>query len=143
MRWFAQPPGPMAAPLQARLLPPDSEPLLKNTLDHAGLRTSRFRSRETRKSNATVASRVRQGVARRKLAEHPFYPPEAVARSLEGEVRLLLTLDPQGMVLEARVASGSGHALLDRAAVEAAFAMRRIPADGVRELILPVVFKLE
>ena len=30
--------------------------------------------------------------ARRKLAEHVYYPPEAIRLGLEGEVRLLLTL---------------------------------------------------
>ncbi|MEK7736899.1 MAG: energy transducer TonB, partial [Pseudomonadota bacterium] len=81
--------------------------------------------------------------ARQKLAEHRFYPPEAIARGLQGEVRLLLTLSPAGDVLEARIAGSSGHPLLDRAATEAVYAMQRLSADGVRELILPVIFRLQ
>ena len=56
---------------------------------------------------------------------------------------MLLTLDPAGNVLEAVIASGSGHPALDRAALSAAYAIQRLPGAGVRELILPVVFRLE
>lgn len=80
--------------------------------------------------------------AARKLSEVLFYPPEAVARRLEGEVRLLLTLDEDGMILDVQVAAGSGHALLDEAAVRAAFAMGRLPNETQREIIFPVVFRL-
>ncbi|KAB2938107.1 MAG: energy transducer TonB [Rhodocyclaceae bacterium] len=71
-----------------------------------------------------------------------FYPPEAVSRGLEGEVRVLLTLDAEGGIMDAQVAAGSGHRLLDIAAVQAALAMGSLPGAGVRELILPVVFRL-
>jgi protein TonB len=77
-----------------------------------------------------------------KLADVLFYPPEAVARGLEGEVRLLLTLERDGRVLDAQVAAGSGHKLLDEAAVKAAYAMGSLPDAGAREVILPVVFRL-
>lgn len=94
-------------------------------------------------ARARTSAAARERAAQRKLAEHLFYPPEAVAAGIEGEVRLLLTLDPAGNVVEAVVASGSGHPVLDRAALGAAYAIRRLPGAGVRELILPVVFRLE
>ncbi len=71
-----------------------------------------------------------------------FYPPEAVARGIEGEVRLLLTLDAEGAIRDAQVAASSGHKLLDEAAVKAAMAMGRLPETGAREVLLPVVFRL-
>lgn len=140
-RLFSTPPQlPAMLLLQARLLPPhDIEPLLKDTL--SATPSARVASPDRLKPGAGATAR--QSAVQSKLAEHLYYPPEAVARGLEGEVRLLLMLDPHGRVVEARVASGSGHSLLDRAAVDAAYAMRRIPAAGVSELILPVVFKLQ
>lgn len=80
--------------------------------------------------------------AERKLAEHVYYPEEAIARGLEGEVRLLLTLDGSGAVLDAQVADGSGHAILDQAAVRAAYAMGRLTGVERREIVLPVRFRL-
>lgn len=94
-------------------------------------------------ARARTSDAARARSAQHKLAKHVFYPPEAVAAGLEGEVRLLLTLDSAGNVVEAVIASGSGHPLLDRAALDAAYAMARLPGTGARELILPVVFRLE
>lgn len=81
--------------------------------------------------------------AQRKLAAHLFYPPEAVARGLEGEVRVLLILGADGAVLDAQLAASSGHAVLDQAAVRAALAMGSLPGVRVREMILPVIFQLQ
>lgn len=130
---FAPAAQPLLAPaLQVRLRPPDVEPLLKNTLaENAG------------SSSAAPGGRAAAGAARRKLAEHLFYPPEAIARGLEGEVRLHLKLDPDGNLLETRIVTSSGHPLLDRAAMEAIQTMHRLDGAGVREMILPVIFKLQ
>lgn len=145
IRFFSPALRPVVAPaLLVRLPPlPASEPLLKDSLGKTD------RPRKTRQSSVTLgaprkgAALESQPAARQKLAVHRFYPPEAIARGLEGEVRLLLILSPTGEVLEARIASSSGHPLLDRAATEAAYAVHRLAADGVRELILPVIFKLQ
>lgn len=144
-RWLSPAAPPVVAPaIYARLLPPpDADQMLKNTLsDSAPPRTARLPPPPGDSSQAVPAVRIRT-TAQHKLAEHVFYPPEAVARGLEGEVRLLLILGPAGEVLEARIASSSGHPLLDRAATDAAFAMQRLSVEGVRELILPVIFKLQ
>ncbi|MFA7267740.1 MAG: energy transducer TonB [Sterolibacterium sp.] len=142
-RGFPLPPKHAATPvLQAHLLlPPDGATLLKNTLSEDDGPLPALTPPPAAQSAGERL--LRRQAAQRKLAEHLFYPPEAIAGGLEGEVRLLLLLDPDGRVLEAQVVSGSGHALLDRAATEAAYAMRRLPNPGVRELILPVVFKLK
>ena len=142
-RLFSAPPQlPAMVLLQARLLPPkDMEPLLKNTLNEAQAAT--LQSVAAAKSANGATPTAREIAIRSKLAEHLFYPQDAIARGIEGEVRLLLTLDPHGRILESRVAGSSGHALLDQAAVDAAHAVGRIPEAGVGELILPVVFKLQ
>lgn len=129
------------ASISARLLPPATispEPLLKDTLadgESAKLAPAEAKSRRP-------AQRTPEAAAQQKLSEVLFYPPEAVARGLEGEVRLLLTLDGSGAIRDAQVAAGSGHAVLDEAAMRAAFAMGSLPDAGARELILPVVFRL-
>ncbi len=78
-----------------------------------------------------------------RLSQTLLYPPEAVRRGLEGEVVLMLELDAAGRVVAASVASGSGHAILDEAALAAA---RRIgalgPAVAGRAILLPVRFRL-
>lgn len=76
------------------------------------------------------------------LTREEFYPREAIARGLEGRVVLLLTLDAAGAVTGIEVASGSGHALLDDAALRAATRIGRLPGSR-RQVLLPVEFRLE
>ncbi len=134
------------AMLSARLLPPatvrPAEPLLKDTLAEAEAPRAAPPPQPADAEGRRPAPRTPEAAAQRKLSEVLFYPPEAVARGLEGEVRLLLTLDGNGTIRDAQVAAGSGHPILDEAAVKAAFAMGRLPDAGAREMILPVVFRL-
>jgi len=77
------------------------------------------------------------------LSQTLLYPPEAVRRGLEGEVVVLLELDANGRVVAASVASGSGHAILDEAAVRAARQLGALgPALGGKAILLPVRFRL-
>lgn len=71
-----------------------------------------------------------------------FYPAEAIARGLQGEVLVLLIIDENGQVVAARVEQGSGHPLLDEAALRAVRSLRSLPADTPREMVLPVHFRL-
>lgn len=130
------------AMLSATLLPPalvrpdaSPDPMLKNTLSDGT-------APRTPLPAPGKAARMPQEEAQRKLSEHLYYPPDAVAKGIEGEVRLLLSLDAGGNIIDAQVASGSGHDILDQAAMRAAHAMGRLPGTGVREVILPVVFRL-
>ncbi len=75
------------------------------------------------------------------LSKHLFYPPEAVALGLEGEVVLLLILSDNGRVVSAAVARSSGHALLDRAALDAAQHIGVLPGSP-RQTLFPVSFRL-
>lgn len=132
------------AVLQAYLLPiPNTAELLKNTLSEEKAEVLALSPRPAARPARTMPQAPRKESAEHKLAEHLFYPPEAIASGLQGEVRLLLLLDAEGGVIDAQIASSSGHDLLDQAAIAAAHAMRRLPDTGVRELILPVVFKLQ
>lgn len=96
------------------------------------------------RSPLTAAAAVRaREQAQRKLNHHVFYPPEAIEQELEGEVTLRLLLDASGRVIDAAVMSGSGHAVLDQAALDAARQIGRIDAGGAPELLLPVQFRLD
>jgi len=132
--------------LSARLLPPATvrpEPLLKDTIaEQEPTKAVQAPPKLADGKNQRPASRTPEETAQRKLSEVLFYPPEAVARGLEGEVRVLLTLDGNGAIRDAQVAAGSGHKILDEAAIKAALAMGSLPGAGTRELILPVVFRL-
>jgi periplasmic protein TonB len=142
--------GPPLTPamIDARLrAPPPDEPLLKDTLTDAESprpAVAPSTSLPPRPSPGRKTTLAKSAVAaQHKLAEHLYYPPEAIAAGIEGEVRLLLTLTTAGTVVDAQVARGSGHAILDRAAVRAAFAMGGLPGLDRTELILPVVFRLQ
>jgi len=133
--------------ISARLLPPATvrppEALLKDTLSQQEApKAATAPPQPVDAKSRRAAPRTPEDAAQRRLSEVLFYPPEAVARGLEGEVRLLLTLDRDGRLLDAQVAASSGHRMLDEAAVKAAFAMGSLPEAGARELILPVVFRL-
>jgi protein TonB len=71
-----------------------------------------------------------------------FYPEDAIARGLEGEVLVLMVIDPSGQVVAARVEQGSGQRILDDAALRAVRSLRTLPADAPREALLPVRFRL-
>ena len=145
-RLSAAPPRPA---LQAvlRLPPrpdtPPAEPLLKNTLDtDEAPRPSKKPSAEPQTSPKTIIKREVQK-AQKKLSQHLFYPPEAIARGIEGEVRLIILLGDDGRVADVNVAASSGHPILDNAAIKAAYAMGSLPGAISRELLLPVVFRLQ
>lgn len=78
------------------------------------------------------------------IAQPPLaiYPPEAVLRGLEGDVEISVSLDATGHILTARLERGSGHAILDDAALRAVRGIKTLPAGGVREATLPVRFRL-
>jgi protein TonB len=81
-------------------------------------------------------------LARAALSEHLFYPPEAVARGIEGEVVLLLMLSDSGELVSASIARSSGHVLLDQAALDAARHIGPLPGNP-RQTLFPVSFRLQ
>lgn len=91
------------------------------------------------KPQRLAGAQLRQAQAA--LSRHLYYPPEAVAKGLEGEVILLLTLSASGQLAGVEIARSSGHALLDQAALDAA---RRIGGlqGSKRQLLFPVSFRL-
>ena len=139
--------SPRNTAISARLLPPATvrpqDALMKDTLaERSEPKDAQAQPRRGDAKGRSPAPRSPEAAAQRKLSEVLFYPPEAVARGLEGEVRLLLTLDKDGAIRDAQVAASSGHKLLDDAALRAAFAMGSLPRAEAREVILPVVFRL-
>lgn len=76
------------------------------------------------------------------LSKHLFYPPEAIARGLEGEVILLLTLSESGQLVSVAIARSSGHSLLDQAALDAARHIGTLPGNS-RQTLFPVSFRLQ
>lgn len=150
----ARPPTPAA--LQAKLLPPSEVPppplnsppadqaVLKDTLPPAPpLAAPPENAASESGKGAERSKRAAEAEAQRKLSQQVFYPPEAIAQGIEGEVRLLVALDPSGKVVQAKVVVSSGKDVLDKAAVAAAYRIGRIPEAGALDLILPVIFKLE
>jgi protein TonB len=75
------------------------------------------------------------------LVKEDFYPREAIERGLEGDVIVLLTLTASGGVADAMVATSSGHAMLDAAALVAVRRIAGLPS-AQRQVLLPVQFRL-
>ena len=153
------PPAPAPLEVRLRLPPAPAEALLKNTLA-ADERRARDRPTPVERSAPLTAAQSalpsaakapakpaatpqrELRAAQKKLAQHQYYPPEAIAAGIEGEVHLLISLAADGSVDNVEIAAGSGHPVLDKAAVRAAWAMGSLPGASRRELILPVVFSL-
>ncbi|MGQ0552274.1 MAG: energy transducer TonB [Planctomycetota bacterium] len=77
----------------------------------------------------------------------PRYPYSARRRGLEGDVVLLVAVSAQGTVDRAAVQKSSGHAVLDRAALEAVRQWRFVPARHgssavPQDLTVPISFRL-
>jgi protein TonB len=145
---FRPPPTPRLQawlPPLTRPAPASDEPLLKNTLSSEPSPAAATPPPRPAAAAATTRAMARRQIeaAQRKLSQHLYYPPEAVARGIEGEVRLLLRLADDGSIVDVQLAASSGHAILDQAAVKAAYAMGRANWAQSRELILPVIFRLQ
>jgi protein TonB len=72
-----------------------------------------------------------------------FYPVDAVINGIEGDVLVAIFLDKEGNVIAARIEQGSGHSILDEAALRAARALKRLPVNGQEEGVLSVRFRTE
>jgi protein TonB len=130
---------------------PPAEPLVKNTLDREEPKPEPKPPEpeikpapNTPKPAPRPAKAEKREVqaAQRKIAEHTYYPPEAIAGGIEGDVRLLLVLSEDGAISDVQIAASSGHAMLDNAAIKAAYAMGRLSGVTARQMILPVSFRL-
>ncbi len=141
--------APSLPPLQARLQappPPAPVPLaLPEPAPAASAPPAQPRPKKAEPPPASAAPDWQREI-RRQFGEQQrrgdFYPAEAIARGLQGEVLVLLLLAPDGSVAAARVEQGSGHRLLDDAALQAVRALRSLPADAPRETLIPVRFRL-
>lgn len=138
--------------LQAVLRPlpepetPPPDPVLKNTLEADETPPAAAKPpppAKTPQADRRNAGQREVRAAQKKLSKHLYYPPEAAGRGIEGDVHLLLTLAPGGRIVDVHIAAGSGHPVLDNAAVKAAYAMGAVGETGARELILPVIFRLQ
>lgn len=153
-RDLVKPKPPQALQVMLRLPPVDIPPvesLVKNTLDPQEPKPPAEppepkiepKPLPSPKPAPAKAEKRQVQAAQQKIAKHLYYPAEAVARGLEGEVRLLLALGEDGSIADVQVASSSGHAILDNAAIKAAYAMGRLTGVAAREMILPVIFRLQ
>ncbi len=77
------------------------------------------------------------------LADKLLYPPEAIKQGLQGETVVLLDIGEGGRIASALVASSSGHAVLDQAALRAVRQVGSLsPTLAGRSILLPVRFRL-
>ena len=85
---------------------------------------------------------------RQRIQEVLRYPPVARRRGVTGTVHLEIAVEPDGAIATVSVIASSSHEVLDRAAVDAARSIPRLPfPSDVRprplRVRLPVVFELQ
>jgi protein TonB len=139
---------PAAAPLQAELrpLPPaESRPAPPLHLPEPSTRSAPPprppSAQEQRSAPKTWTQSIREQLKKLDAAGQ-FYPGEAITQGLEGEVQVLLIIDENGNVVATRIEQGSGHPILDDAALRAARSLKSLPSDAPRQTVLPVRFRL-
>ena len=135
--WFAAKPGPVRVPgIEVRLRPApavaeaaavSTDPVAEPTAPAAAIRP--LSGNALRRTQAAFSEPV-------------FYPPQAIAQGLEGEVILLLILGEDGRLQSASVARSSGHSMLDQAALDAARHLGALPGNP-RQTLFPVNFRLQ
>jgi protein TonB len=138
--WLSSQPQPRAKPplLDVYFLPPLAP-------EPAPLISTQSHSVEPAQPSSLAPTRTRGQQLQRAqsaLSKHLLYPPQAVEQELEGEVLLLLSLDAEGRITDAKVSKSSGHAILDRAALAAARQLGALPGNPPQTL-LPVTFRLD
>jgi protein TonB len=149
----ASPPPPKAPPIEATLRPPAPVPLpppppltLPEPPKPSTIPPKPPPPKPEQREKPPVAAKTWTQAIRQHLKKlddsGQFYPEEAIARGLEGEVLVLIIIDESGRVTAARVEQGSGHRILDDAALRAVRSLRSLPADAPREALLPVRFRL-
>lgn len=94
------------------------------------------------------AMRLQGALPRYDLNPRPEYPETARRRGYEGTVVVTARVLKDGTAADIRVGKGSGHELLDRAAVQAVRSWRFIPATLNEEPVemevdIPIRFQLE
>ncbi|PKO36147.1 MAG: energy transducer TonB [Betaproteobacteria bacterium HGW-Betaproteobacteria-6] len=132
------PPAPAIPPLS---LPEQPEPSAAPTPKTARPAPPKPAGKTAAPAAKTWTHAVREHLEKLDAADQ-FYPAEAIARGQEGEVLVLIIIDETGKVSAARVEQGSGHALLDDAALRAVRSLQSLPADAPRQVVLPVRFRL-
>jgi protein TonB len=149
----ASPPPPKAPPIEATLRPPAPVPLpppppltLPEPPKPSTIPPKPPPPKPEQREKPPVAAKTWTQAIRQHLKKlddsGQFYPEEAIARGLEGEVLVLIIIDESGRVTAARIEQGSGHRILDDAALRAVRSLRSLPADAPREALLPVRFRL-
>ncbi|MGB8251555.1 MAG: energy transducer TonB, partial [Azonexus sp.] len=137
----ASPPPPKAPPIEATLRPPPPVPLplpppltLPEQPKPSAIPPKPPPPKPEQREKPPVAAKTWTQAIRQHLKKlddsGQFYPEEAIARGLEGEVLVLIIIDESGRVTAARVEQGSGHRILDDAALRAVRSLRSLPADA-------------
>lgn len=128
---------------QAQWIAPQPEPRQVETVKPPPrLLEPNRKSAYTTKPAAIWTDEVRRQF-RKQQEKGDFYPAEAIAQGLEGEVLVFALIDSDGHVAAARIEQGCGFASLDQAALRAVRSLHALPADAPREAILPVRFRLK
>lgn len=127
-------PEPQVAPEPPKIEPPTRETPPAAVAPAPTIRPVKPPPRESREREPDTTKAT--------LTRDEFYPREAIKQGIEGRVVLQLTMDEAGKVTAIDVASSSGHAVLDSAALKAATRIGQLPG-GRHQLLLPVEFRLD
>ncbi|MCW8828622.1 MAG: energy transducer TonB [Gammaproteobacteria bacterium] len=116
--------------------PAAGQPPAQNAIAKAGMHTAM----ETQDVRQRLEVEIQQA-----LVHHFSYPLLARKRGWQGEVVLAFRLESDGRILDARIASSSGHGVLDRAALKSLTKVERLEHETAHSFTLqiPVIYRLE
>lgn len=83
-----------------------------------------------RRRVAALARKITRDAQLKGSRVQPDYPRSAIRKGLEGVVVVRVTVGPNGRVSSCQISQSSGHAILDRSAVDAARRHRFSPAQN-------------
>lgn len=136
----AKPPSSPVPRIEARLLPLPAPTAAAEAVSTESGSLDAMPEQHAAKPRSLHDASLRRAQAA--LSRHLFYPQQAIAMGLEGEVILLLSLTQSGQLVSAAIARSSGHALLDEAALDAARRIGALPGNP-RQVLFPVNFRLQ
>lgn len=121
---------------KARRVPPAAmtkqEPVVKKAVTASGQDQQVQGSTSSSSRSAASSDADERSLIRRHLEQFKYYPAAARRRGIEGVVEVFFALGLGGHATELAITNGSGHPILDRAALQTVRRAEPFPAEAGR-----------
>ena len=83
---------------------------------------------------------------RKEIEEKHYYPRTALAQGIQGQVKVRLTMEPDGRVQGVQIVKSSGNDILDSEAMRLATRLKKLPAvpnaKGGLSIVVPLTYRI-